>query len=79
MLAALINEPTPSLRARCPEFPEDLVGIVQHCLAKDPDGRFPNVTSLDQTLGECSLAGTWTQTDAAAWWNSITDNDPVRS
>ena len=72
-LAAHINEPAPSLLSRSPAFPEDLANIVQRCLAKDPDNRFPNVTSLEQALVKCRSAGAWTQVEAAAWWNSISN------
>jgi serine/threonine-protein kinase len=71
-LAAHINEPAPSLRSRSSAFPEDLANIVQRCLAKDPDDRFPNITSLGQALAKCRSAETWTQTEAAAWWSSAT-------
>lgn len=71
-LAAHINEPAPLLRSRSTTFPEDLADIVQRCLAKDPDNRFPDVTSLENALVKCRSAGAWTQTLAAAWWSSVT-------
>ena len=72
-LAAHINEPTQSLRSRSPEYPEDLAEIVQRCLAKNPNNRFPDVTSLEESLAKCRLEGAWTQVEAVAWWNSHAD------
>ena len=72
-LAAHINEPVSSLISHHTQFPEDLDNVAHRCLAKNPEERFPNVTSLEQALAACSLVRAWTQTEAAAWWNRITD------
>lgn len=72
-LAAHINEPVPALRSLRPDLPEDLDAIVQCCLAKAPYKRFANITSLEQALAQCSLAAAWSQSEAAAWWNAISE------
>jgi serine/threonine-protein kinase len=72
-LAAHINEPVASLRSHYPEFPEDLDNVAQRCLAKDPEQRFPDVESLEQALAARTVVRAWTQTEAAAWWNRISD------
>lgn len=69
-LAAHISEPILSIRNDHPELPEDLDAIVQTCLAKVPNQRFPSVTSLDEALSKCRSANAWTQAEAAAWWKA---------
>lgn len=70
-LAAHINEPAASLRANHAELDEDLESVVLRCLTKDPDHRFPDMTSLEQALGACHSANQWTQSEAASWWRAI--------
>jgi serine/threonine-protein kinase len=50
------------------DIPEDLERIVLRCLAKDAADRFPEVGSLESTLGECACAGDWDRERAARWW-----------
>jgi hypothetical protein len=33
--------------------PADLEAVVLRCLAKEPQGRFPDVASLDEALAAC--------------------------
>ena len=40
------------------------------CLAKNPEERFPSVASLEESLRDCCAAGDWSESDAAAWWNT---------
>ena len=70
-LNAHINEPVPCLCGLRPDVPEDLQGIVQRCLAKDPVQRFDDTVSLEKALARCRLAGSWSQAEAAAWWNEF--------
>ena len=54
------------------DVPSDLERIVLRCLAKPPEDRFQDVSSLEQALAACACADQWTQRDAARWWR---DND----
>ena len=60
--------PKPSDRLGKP-IRSDLEKLLMQCLAKDPDQRPPNASSLEQALAYCESAGTWTQKEAEAWWN----------
>jgi serine/threonine-protein kinase len=54
-----------------PEVPADLEAIVMRCLAKDPDDRFGDATSLGRALADCEVAGRWTREIAAQWWRNV--------
>lgn len=56
------------------DLPADLEQVVLRCLAKNPADRYADIVSLDQALAECSHAGTWTEADAARWWE-VTNRD----
>ena len=73
VLAAHINEPVAPLRSRGPAVPQDLEAVVLRCLAKNPEERFPNVASLEQALRDCSAAGDWIESAAAAWWITLSN------
>jgi len=49
--------------------PADLERVVLCCLAKSPDDRFQNVTSLEQALAACAASDQWTQRQAERWWH----------
>jgi serine/threonine-protein kinase len=51
------------------DVPADLEHIVLRCLAKSPDDRFQDVSSLEQALAACGCADGWTQWHAARWWH----------
>jgi serine/threonine-protein kinase len=72
-MIAHMNEDVPALRSVRHDLPEDLAAIVQRCLAKDPNRRFSAITSLEQALTSCSSAGAWSQSEAATWWNAVSD------
>jgi serine/threonine-protein kinase len=57
--------PLSTLRA---DIPTDVERVILRCLAKGPEDRFPDATSLEQALAACGAADQWTQTDAAKWW-----------
>ncbi len=40
------TEPIPDIRKIAPEVPDDLVAILDRCLAKSPEGRHPNADAL---------------------------------
>jgi len=50
------------------ELPADLQAVVLRCLEKDPADRFADADGLDQALGACACAGSWTSAKAARWW-----------
>ena len=62
--------PPSQLRA---EIPKDLEAVVLRCLEKSPADRFQRADELGEALSRCACADGWTQKDAAAWWQSHTD------
>jgi hypothetical protein len=44
------------------------------CLAKNPEERFASAAALGDALAACSVAGQWTRTDAAQWWQDHQDS-----
>ncbi len=55
-----------------PEFqeavPADLQHVIQRCLEKDPDRRYPDAPTLEKALAACASAGQWTTERAEEWW-----------
>jgi serine/threonine-protein kinase len=47
----------------------DVEDIVLACLEKDPKNRPQGAGALRTALRACSLAGRWTEEDAARWWS----------
>jgi eukaryotic-like serine/threonine-protein kinase len=63
-----------------PGLPADLEAVVLRCLAKDPADRYRDADALDEALGSCRDAGSWTRDDAARWWHAAAgavDPEPV--
>jgi serine/threonine protein kinase len=50
LLAAILQDPPPPLRAQRPEAPQGLEAVVARCLEKDPDARYADVAELTQAL-----------------------------
>jgi len=48
----------------------DLDEIVLCCLAKKPEERFEDVTSLEAALAACQCADKWNDEKAADWWKA---------
>jgi tRNA A-37 threonylcarbamoyl transferase component Bud32 len=46
----------------------DLEQLIMLCLSKSPELRPPDAESLEQALGRCGSAGSWTLQDAQRWW-----------
>ena len=53
------------------DIPPTIQLLLRRCLAKDPDARFQNAQSLQQTLADCELTRGWSQDDAKQWWQQI--------
>jgi serine/threonine-protein kinase len=64
LAAHLYEKPEPP-SARRPDVPADLEAVVLRCLAKEPEGRFPDVKSLDRALA-ASLMGIEVERDVQA-------------
>jgi len=54
-MAAILNDPPPTLSASGKNRPLDLDRLVLRCLEKDPDNRFPSARDLTGTLKQMSL------------------------
>jgi serine/threonine protein kinase len=50
LLAAILQDPAPSLRRHRPDAPQELEAIVARCLEKDPAARYANVADLTEAL-----------------------------
>jgi serine/threonine protein kinase len=50
IFGAILHEKAPVLRALMPIAPEALSQVLERCLQKDPDARYPNVAALAQAL-----------------------------
>lgn len=59
MLLAHLEQPVPSIREHCPEIPDDLEAIVVQCLAKKPDERFTDASSLADAVENCRCWQEW--------------------
>ena len=69
-LAQLITRlPRPSARLNRP-CSADLEELLMQCLAKLPEQRPPTAEALDEALGRCVSAGTWTLVEAKTWWRA---------
>src|SRR5262245_29501618 len=68
LLFAHALEPVQPIAEVRPEVPADLQGVVQRCLEKDRERRFPDVLALDQALAGCQPDQPWTEAQAAQWW-----------
>jgi serine/threonine-protein kinase len=51
-----------------PTLPDDFDRLVMRCLAKRPEDRFQTVEELTLALDECTVAGSWTRSEASNWW-----------
>jgi serine/threonine-protein kinase len=82
VVLAHLQEAPPALRGLRPEVPADLEAVVLRCLAKEPEGRFPDAAAVDEALAGCACAGGWSARQAAAWWRqrgaqALTADEPA--
>lgn len=66
--AHLHSPPTPPSQRLGGAIPPDLEQLVLDCLAKEPAGRPPTATGLQERLEQLDDFGRWTRADAHAWW-----------
>ena len=67
LLAHAHEAPVPPSEVN-PDTPSDLSEVVLRCLAKAPEDRYQDASSLGVALQQCNSAGQWTREDAARWW-----------
>lgn len=80
IMIAHARDPVIPPSQRRPGLPADLDAVVLRCLAKDPEQRYADISSLERALAACADAGTWTEADAERWWSEIVPNieNPAR-
>jgi serine/threonine-protein kinase len=69
VLAAHLHETPDLVTSHAAGVGNDLEEVVHRCLAKRPEGRYPDAESLDAALARCSVPP-WSEKEAAAWWRS---------
>ena len=74
VMTSQVRDPVPSLRLSRPDVPGDLERVVLRCLAKWPERRYPDASSLTRALDSCDSATDWDDDRAALWWHEF---DPV--
>jgi serine/threonine-protein kinase len=50
VLAAVVSDPTPSVRETRPDIPIELQAVIERCLAKDPKKRYQSIAELADAL-----------------------------
>jgi eukaryotic-like serine/threonine-protein kinase len=68
------RDAVPSPSRLVPDLPADVEAILMKCLAKDPQERFASAAALGEALAGSSVAGQWTKSDAAGWWQAHRDS-----
>jgi serine/threonine-protein kinase len=68
LLIAHVHDPVTPITEVRPEVPDDLQRVILKCLEKDRERRFQDVSALDHALAGCQSGNTWTQEQAADWW-----------
>jgi serine/threonine-protein kinase len=76
LLDAHVHEEAEPPSRRNPGIPADLDRIILRCLAKDPNGRWPDVQALEAALAGCRCAGDWSDEMAVEWWEANVPTDP---
>jgi serine/threonine-protein kinase len=68
VIAAHLNQPPIPLTEHNPDIPSDLEQVVLKAMAKDPADRYASAKELRRALSRCEVAGRWSRTMAACWW-----------
>jgi serine/threonine-protein kinase len=76
MVAHARDPVTPPSRIH-PDVPPDLERVVLRCLAKSPDDRYPDTSSLADDLEACADAGNWSPAHAERWWQAHPSTGPA--
>jgi len=66
----LRDDPIPPTERLGAPVPEALEALVLHCLAKAPEDRPQSMSEIQHLLEGMDEFGSWTNEDAAAWWDS---------
>jgi serine/threonine-protein kinase len=70
VMVAHARDPVPPPSHVCAGVPADLEAVVLRCLAKSPDDRYQDTTSLAAALAACADASNWSPEHAAQWWRA---------
>jgi serine/threonine-protein kinase len=76
LAAHLYEAPTPPTTSRADISP-DVEAVVLRCLEKNPADRFPDVDTLDRALACCCPSESWSENDAAIWWDAHASPDRI--
>jgi serine/threonine protein kinase len=76
VMVAHARDPVPPPSQLRADIPADLEAVVLRCLAKNPQDRYPNTTSLARALDACADAPNWSPEHAALWWQNIANSSP---
>jgi serine/threonine-protein kinase len=76
LAAHLYEAPKPPTMSRADISP-DVEAVVLRCLEKNRADRFPDVDTLDRTLACCCPSESWSEADAAIWWDAHASPDRI--
>jgi serine/threonine-protein kinase len=62
---SIVNDSPPPLRALCPDVPSGLDAVVQRCLQKRREDRYPSATALGRALAPFVYRSSWTAENCA--------------
>ncbi len=69
LLCVVADTPQPIAELN-PFVPDDVLGIVAKCLAKESAQRVQTAAELERLLLACACSRNWTETRAAEWWEA---------
>jgi eukaryotic-like serine/threonine-protein kinase len=69
LLAVVSDNPQPIAELN-PFVPDDVLGIVAKCLAKDPAHRVQTAAELERLFLACACSRNWTETRSGEWWEA---------
>ena len=68
VILAHVHDPLVSPRVHRPELDPTLTTVIERCLAKRPEDRYPSVEALSSALRECAGSNEWNYEMASNWW-----------